>query len=159
MDWTLLGIAPTTDKNAITAAYRAQLARTNPEDDPEAIISVPAYFNDLQRKATKRADELEDALGEEFSLDFCSCPSSPSRRRLPHLARDGVILSVPIKRELMRCISSLLCVFKAPAACGGYPPSSSAGRRGRCPRPPSARRTAPYPRPRTYGCADPNRWS
>ena len=34
MDWFLLGIEPTKDKAAITAAYRQTLRQTNPEDKP-----------------------------------------------------------------------------------------------------------------------------
>ena len=32
MDWSILGIQPTKDKKAITAAYRQKLRQTNPED-------------------------------------------------------------------------------------------------------------------------------
>ena len=32
MDWNILGIAPTKDKKAITAAYRTRLRETNPEE-------------------------------------------------------------------------------------------------------------------------------
>ncbi len=35
MDWSILGIAPTKDKKAITDAYRQKLRQTNPEDKPE----------------------------------------------------------------------------------------------------------------------------
>ena len=35
MDWFVLGIEPTKDKKAITAAYRQKLRQTNPEEKPE----------------------------------------------------------------------------------------------------------------------------
>ena len=57
MDWTLLGIEPTEDKKAITAAYRAQLARTNPEDKPEEFKALRA----ASEEALKLADRKEEA--------------------------------------------------------------------------------------------------
>ncbi|MBR5217659.1 MAG: hypothetical protein IKV68_04795, partial [Oscillospiraceae bacterium] len=63
MDWTLLGIAPTTDKNAITAAYRAQLARTNPEDDPEGFKALRAAYE----QALQLASQAEQPAAQDGS--------------------------------------------------------------------------------------------
>lgn len=63
MDWTLLGIAPTTDKNAITAAYRAQLARTNPEDDPEGFKALRAAYE----QALQLAEQAEQPAAQDDS--------------------------------------------------------------------------------------------
>lgn len=46
MDWSLLGIAPTNDKKEITAAYRAQLSRVNPEDHPEEFKALRAAYEE-----------------------------------------------------------------------------------------------------------------
>ena len=56
MNWTLLGIEPTKDKKAITAAYRAQLAHTNPEDKPEAFKALRAAYEE----ALKLADQVNE---------------------------------------------------------------------------------------------------
>ena len=40
MDWTLLGIEETKDKEAITAAYREKLKGINPEDRPEEFMAL-----------------------------------------------------------------------------------------------------------------------
>lgn len=44
MDWQLLGIEPTKDKQAITAAYRQMLRQTNPEDKPEEFKALRAAY-------------------------------------------------------------------------------------------------------------------
>ena len=46
MNWAILGIEPTKDKKAITAAYRAQLVHTNPEDKPEAFKALRATYEE-----------------------------------------------------------------------------------------------------------------
>ena len=56
MNWTILGIEPTKDKKAITAAYRAQLINTNPEDKPEEFKALRAAYEE----ALKLADQTED---------------------------------------------------------------------------------------------------
>lgn len=51
MDWTILGIAPTDDKKAITAAYRAKLKTTNPEEKPEEFKALRAAYEEALRLA------------------------------------------------------------------------------------------------------------
>lgn len=46
MDWFVLGIEPTKDKKAITAAYRQKLRRTNPEDQPEEFKALRAAYEE-----------------------------------------------------------------------------------------------------------------
>ena len=53
MDWRLLGIGPTKDKKAITAAYRARVAVTNPEDQPEAFMALRAAYEEALRLASE----------------------------------------------------------------------------------------------------------
>lgn len=55
MNWGLLGIEPTKDKKAITAAYRSQLAHTNPEDKPEEFKALRAAYEE----ALQLADQTE----------------------------------------------------------------------------------------------------
>ena len=66
MDWTVLGIAPTKDKKAITAAYRARLVQVNPEDKPEEVKQLrAAYEQALQYAAEeeKPAERDESPVG------------------------------------------------------------------------------------------------
>ncbi|MBQ8237647.1 MAG: tetratricopeptide repeat protein [Oscillospiraceae bacterium] len=51
MDWKLLGIEPTRDKKAITAAYRAKLRQTNPEDKPEEFKALRTAYEEALRLA------------------------------------------------------------------------------------------------------------
>ena len=60
MDWTQLGIAPTRDKKAITAAYRARVAVTNPEDKPEEFKALRRAYEE----ALRLAEEPEQARDE-----------------------------------------------------------------------------------------------
>ena len=59
MDWTILGIAPTDDKKAITAAYRAKLKTTNPEDKPEEFKALRGAYEEALRLADQPAVEPE----------------------------------------------------------------------------------------------------
>lgn len=51
MNWTLLGIEPTKDKKAITVAYRAKLAHTNPEDKPNEFKALRAAYEEALKLA------------------------------------------------------------------------------------------------------------
>lgn len=59
MEWTILGITPTDDKKAITAAYRAKLKTTNPEDKPEEFKALRAAYEEALRLADQPAVEPE----------------------------------------------------------------------------------------------------
>ncbi len=53
MDWTVLGIEPTKDKKAITAAYRGKLKVTNPEEKPEEFKILRAAYEAALEYAAK----------------------------------------------------------------------------------------------------------
>lgn len=57
MNWNTLGIEPTKDKKAITAAYRQKLKQTNPEDKPEEFKALRAAYEE----ALSLADKQENA--------------------------------------------------------------------------------------------------
>ena len=63
MNWSLLGIDPTKDKKAITAAYRTQLAHTNPEDKPEEFKALRAAYEE----ALKLADQVNEEAARDES--------------------------------------------------------------------------------------------
>lgn len=61
MDWMLLGIDPTENKQTITAAYRAKLVHTNPEDRPEEFKALRAAYEEALRLADgKNATPVRD---------------------------------------------------------------------------------------------------
>ena len=62
MDWLILGIEPTKDKKTITAAYRAKLRQTNPEDKPEEFKALRAAFEEAMTLAEK--EDLEPVRDE-----------------------------------------------------------------------------------------------
>lgn len=59
MNWKLLAIEPTKDKKAITAAYRAQLSHTNPEDKPEEFKALRAAYEEALRLAEEPETEMK----------------------------------------------------------------------------------------------------
>ncbi|MBQ7231093.1 MAG: tetratricopeptide repeat protein [Oscillospiraceae bacterium] len=61
MDWTILGIGPTDDKKAITAAYRAKLKVTNPEDKPEEFKALRAAYEEALAQADQPAPQADES--------------------------------------------------------------------------------------------------
>lgn len=57
MNWMLLGIEPTKDKKAITAAYRGKLAEVNPEDKPEEFKALRAAYEEALQLAEQTEEE------------------------------------------------------------------------------------------------------
>lgn len=59
MIWTILGIAPTKEKKAITAAYREKLRFANPEEKPEEFMALRAAYEEALRFADQASAEEE----------------------------------------------------------------------------------------------------
>ncbi len=59
--WSILGIAPTDDLTAITAAYRAKLPSANPEDAPESFKELRSAYEQARRQAAQRPRGDADA--------------------------------------------------------------------------------------------------
>ncbi len=59
--WHILGIAPTSDRSAITAAYHEKLPGANPEDAPEAFKALRAAYEQALALAAKAPDVRPDA--------------------------------------------------------------------------------------------------
>ncbi len=64
--WMILGIEPTKDKKEITAAYRAKLSDTNPEDKPEEFKKLRNAYEE----ALKYAEQADDDSKETGSRLF-----------------------------------------------------------------------------------------
>ena len=54
--WMILGIEPTKDKKEITAAYRAKLSDTNPEDKPEEFKKLRNAYEEALKYAKQEID-------------------------------------------------------------------------------------------------------
>lgn len=58
INWELLKIEPTKDKDVISKAYKAELRKTNPEDNPEGFKALRAAYEEALKYA--KADDGED---------------------------------------------------------------------------------------------------
>ena len=90
MDWSILGIEPTTDKKAITKAYRAKLTSTNPEDKPEEFKALRKAYEEalaLATKAVTQTDPLDAPTSfvptnpvEKWAVDLANLYADYQRR-------------------------------------------------------------------------------
>ena len=62
--WRILGIDPTADRAAITAAYRSKLSGANPEDDPEAFKQLRAAYEQALALAKQAAAANTDTSSD-----------------------------------------------------------------------------------------------
>lgn len=62
--WNILGIAATTDKAAIQAAYREKLTGTNPEDKPEEFKQLRAAYEQALKLVKQSAENSSHPLTE-----------------------------------------------------------------------------------------------
>ena len=58
-NWAILNISPTEDREAIKRAYMRQLPKYNPEDDPQAFLSLRSAYEEILKQLDK-PNELED---------------------------------------------------------------------------------------------------
>lgn len=82
MNWTLLGIEPTTDRKAITAAYRSRVAVTNPEDKPEEFKALRAAYEEALQLAKAPAAPPAARTPLELWCDELNATYYDLRRRL-----------------------------------------------------------------------------
>ncbi|MBQ8851638.1 MAG: tetratricopeptide repeat protein [Oscillibacter sp.] len=105
MDWTLLGIEPTKDKKAITAAYRSQLTSVNPEDKPEQFKALRAAYEQAlhladQEEAPPVQDESPVGLWmEQVRMLYDSFPARIRPEKWQQLLQDDVCIALD-KRPL-----------------------------------------------------------
>lgn len=69
MEWSILGIEATTDKEEITKAYRNVLKRTNPEDDPEGFKRLRGAYDAALMHAEEALKDSSDQK-EKTPLDL-----------------------------------------------------------------------------------------
>ncbi len=60
MDWNVLGIEATKNKEAITAAYREKLKEINPEDKPEEFMALRECYEEALRLANEEEKPVEE---------------------------------------------------------------------------------------------------
>ena len=70
MEWSILGIEATTDKEEITKAYRNVLKRTNPEDDPEGFKRLRGAYDAAMIYADGQAAKESGDGKEKTPLDL-----------------------------------------------------------------------------------------
>lgn len=112
MDWTILGIGPTDDKKAITAAYRAKLKVTNPEDKPEEFKALRAAYEEaLQLADQPAAAEDTSPVGrwaarvEAIYNDF---PARISPEAWQELLRDDVCAGLDTRQQAEEALLGFL---------------------------------------------------
>ena len=100
MDWSLLGIAPTTDKKEITAAYRKQVVKVNPEDKPEDFKALRAAYEEALRMADVEQTESSPDKGPvDIWLDkvkalYADYPARIDAKNWEQLMKDDACLSL-----------------------------------------------------------------
>ena len=100
MVWSVLGIEPTKDKKAITAAYRGKLKDVNPEDKPEQFKALRAAYEEALRLAQTDNEEQprdESPLGlwkEKLEKIYRHFPSRIDPKCWKELFEDEFCVSI-----------------------------------------------------------------
>lgn len=114
MDWTILGIAPTDDKKAITAAYRAKLKTTNPEEKPEEFKALRAAYEEALRLADQAAEAPvrdESPVGrfmERVAALYNDYPARISAERWQELLHDDVCAALDTRPLVEEALMNFL---------------------------------------------------
>lgn len=82
--WSILGIYPTKELAAITAAYRAKLPDANPEDHPEQFKALRSAYEQARKLAMQAQAESESAPrteAERWKAELCRLYEDITARR------------------------------------------------------------------------------
>jgi len=79
-NWTILGIEPTDDREAIRRAYMTMLPNHNPEDDPEGFLRLRTAYDDILRELDKDTQE-EETPHTLFMKDVAAVYNDFKRRK------------------------------------------------------------------------------
>ncbi|MBR5049613.1 MAG: tetratricopeptide repeat protein [Erysipelotrichaceae bacterium] len=80
MFWKILKIEPTTDRNAIRAAYRQLLADTNPEDKPEEFKQLREAYEQALAYAAEHGEDREMTPVEKWQDELATLYDDFQRR-------------------------------------------------------------------------------
>ena len=80
MFWKILKIEPTTDRNAIRAAYRQLLADTNPEDKPEEFKQLREAYEQALAYAAEHGEDREMTPVEKWQDELAALYDDFQRR-------------------------------------------------------------------------------
>lgn len=110
MDWFVLGIEPTKDKKAITAAYRRKLRQTNPEEKPEEFKALRAAYEEAIKLADQEAVVVpkdDSPVGrwiEQVAAVYQDYPSRITPERWQELVTEEVCVALdtrPLAEEAL----------------------------------------------------------
>ena len=113
MDWFVLGIEPTKDKKAITAAYRNQLRNTNPEDKPEEFKALRAAYEEALRLADMSEETVADSTPvglwtQRLSALYSDYASRIRRENWETLLADDVVIGLDTKSKAEEALLAFL---------------------------------------------------
>lgn len=113
MNWFVLGIEPTKDKKAITAAYRNQLRNTNPEDKPEGFKTLRAAYEEALRLADLDEEIVADTTPvglwtQRMKALYADYASRIHRENWEKLLHDDVVIGLDTKSKVEESLLTFL---------------------------------------------------
>lgn len=117
MNWHLLGIEATKDKNLITTAYRTQLREVNPEEKPEEFKALRAAYEEALRLAdleeeTPARDESPVGLWmERVRALYNDFPKRIDPENWRELLRDDVCMALDSRADAESALLQFLTQY------------------------------------------------